>query len=680
MPSRRDRANAIRALSMDAVQKANSGHPGMPMGMADIAEVLWNDFLQHNPKNPTWLNRDRFILSNGHGCMLHYSLLHLSGYDLSIDDIKNFRQLHSKTPGHPEFGEAPGIETTTGPLGQGLANAVGFAIAEKHLAKQFNRDNFPLIDHHTYVFVGDGCLMEGISHEACSLAGTLGLGKLIAIYDDNNISIDGEVEGWFTDNTPKRFEAYGWHVVSNVDGHDSADIHRAIAEAKAVTDKPSIICCKTKIGFGCSPDVVGTEGTHGAPLGDAEIASVRKNLNWDSPPFVIPKDIYAGWDAATKGLARESSWQQLFTAYAKSYPDLAQELTRRMARHLPANWTEHAEKLINEFQDKKETMATRKASHLCLNHFAPILPELVGGSADLTGSNLTDWKNVKAFTKDTPEGQYIHYGVREFGMSAIINGLALYGGIIPFGGTFLTFSDYARNAVRLAALMRQRAIFVYTHDSIGLGEDGPTHQAIEHAPSLRLIPHLSLWRPCDAAESAVAWRAAIEYHGPTCLLFSRQNLPHQARDAETVANMARGGYVLSDCAGKPELILIATGSEVSLAMTAAEQLTTAGTKVRVVSMPSTDTFLAQDSTYQTHVLPKDVTARIAIEAAASDGWYRFVGCQGRVIGIDRFGASAPAKDVYKDCGMTVERIVTVAHEVVTTQKNSLKTETIGSTV
>jgi transketolase len=680
MPSRRDLANAIRALSMDAVQKANSGHPGMPMGMADIAEVLWNDFLQHNPKNPTWLNRDRFILSNGHGCMLHYSLLHLSGYDLSIDDIKNFRQLHSKTPGHPEFGEAPGIETTTGPLGQGLANAVGFAIAEKHLAKQFNRDNFPLIDHHTYVFVGDGCLMEGISHEACSLAGTLGLGKLIAIYDDNNISIDGEVEGWFTDNTPKRFEAYGWHVVSNVDGHDSADIHRAIAEAKAVTDKPSIICCKTKIGFGCSPDVVGTEGTHGAPLGDAEIASVRKNLNWDSPPFVIPKDIYAGWDAATKGLARESSWQQLFTAYAKSYPDLAQELTRRMARHLPANWTEHAEKLINEFQDKKETMATRKASHLCLNHFAPILPELVGGSADLTGSNLTDWKNVKAFTKDTPEGQYIHYGVREFGMSAIINGLALYGGIIPFGGTFLTFSDYARNAVRLAALMRQRAIFVYTHDSIGLGEDGPTHQAIEHAPSLRLIPHLSLWRPCDAAESAVAWRAAIEYHGPTCLLFSRQNLPHQARDAETVANMARGGYVLSDCAGKPELILIATGSEVSLAMTAAEQLTTAGTKVRVVSMPSTDTFLAQDSTYQTHVLPKDVTARIAIEAAASDGWYRFVGCQGRVIGIDRFGASAPAKDVYKDCGMTVERIVTVAHEVVTTQKNSLKTETIGSTV
>jgi transketolase len=676
MPSRRDLANAIRALSMDAVQKANSGHPGMPMGMADIAEVLWNDFLQHNPKNPHWLNRDRFVLSNGHGCMLHYSLLHLSGYDLSIDDIKNFRQLHSKTPGHPEFGEAPGIETTTGPLGQGLANAVGFAIAEKHLAKQFNRDNFPIVDHHTYVFVGDGCLMEGISHEACSLAGTLGLGKLIAIYDDNNISIDGEVSGWFTDNTPQRFEAYDWHVIPNVDGHDSRAIHQAIAAAKAVTDKPTLICCKTKIGFGCSPKLEGTEDTHGAPLGDAEIALARQNLKWTSPPFVIPKEIYAGWDAAAKGLARESRWQQLYTAYEKAHPELAKEFTRRTKRHLPEGWAENADKLIKDLQDKKETMATRKASQFCLNYFAPLLPELIGGSADLTGSNLTNWKDVKSFSKDTPEGQYIHYGVREFGMSAIMNGLALYGGLIPFGGTFLTFSDYARNAVRLAALMRQRAIFVYTHDSIGLGEDGPTHQAIEHAPSLRMIPHLSLWRPCDAAESAVAWRAAIEYHGPTCLLFSRQNLPHQVRDAETLANIARGGYILSDCAGKPELILIATGSEVSLATSAAEQLTTAGMKVRVVSMPSTDTFLAQDSAYQTDVLPKDVTARIAIEAAASDGWYKFVGCSGRVIGIDRFGASAPAKDVYKDCGMTVEHIVATANEIVVTQKNSLKTETV----
>jgi transketolase len=676
MSSRRELANAIRALSMDAVQKANSGHPGMPMGMADIAEVLWNDFLQHNPKNPSWLNRDRFILSNGHGCMLHYALLHLTGYDLSIDDIKNFRQLHSKTAGHPEYKEAPGVETTTGPLGQGLANAVGFALAEKHLAKQFNRDNFPIIDHFTYVFLGDGCLMEGISHEACSLAGTWGLGKLIAIYDDNNISIDGEVGGWFTDNTPKRFEAYAWHVIPNVDGHDGDAIHRAIEAAKAVTDKPTLICCKTQIGFGCTPDLVGTENTHGSPLGDVEIAEVRKNLNWSSPPFIIPQEIYAGWDATAKGLASESHWQQLFTAYAKSYPDLAKELTRRMARHLPEGWAEHADNLINTFQDKKETMATRKASHLCLNHFAPVLPELIGGSADLTGSNLTDWKDVKSFSKDTPQGQYIHYGVREFGMSAIINGLALYGGLIPFGGTFLTFSDYARNAVRLAALMRQRAIFVYTHDSIGLGEDGPTHQPIEHAPSLRLIPNLSVWRPCDAAESAVAWRAAIEYHGPTCLLFSRQNLPHQVRDAETLSNVARGGYILSDCEGMPALILIATGSEVALAVAAAEQLVQAGVKVRVVSMPSTDVFLAQDSTYQVAVLPRDVTVRVAIEAASSDGWYKFVGCNGKVIGIDRFGASAPAKDVYKDCGMTVERIVAVAQELIGAENNSLQVEAV----
>ncbi len=675
MPGRRELANAIRALSMDAVQKANSGHPGMPMGMADIAEVLWNDFLQHNPKDPHWLNRDRFILSNGHGCMLHYALLHLAGYDLTMDDIKNFRQLHSKTPGHPEFGDTPGVETTTGPLGQGLANAVGMAMTEAHLAKQFNRDNFPIIDHFTYVFVGDGCLMEGISHEVCSLAGTLGLGKLIAIYDDNNISIDGEVTGWFTDNTPQRFEAYGWHVIPNIDGHNADAVKHALAEARSVTDKPSIICCKTTIGFGCSPAMAGTEDTHGSPLGAEEIALVRKNLNWPHAPFVVPADIYAAWDATAKGAAIESRWQQLFTAYTKQYPELAQEFNRRMKRHLPERWAELTDKLIHEFQAKKETIATRKASHLTLNHYAQILPELVGGSADLTGSNLTDWKNVQTYSKETPEGQYIHYGVREFGMSAILNGMALYGGVIPFGGTFLTFSDYARNAVRLAALMRQRAIFVYTHDSIGLGEDGPTHQPIEHAPSLRMIPNLSLWRPCDAAETAVAWRAAIEYHGPTCLLFSRQNLPHQERDAATLANIARGGYVLSDCVGKPNLILIATGSEVSLATAAAEQLAASGIRVRVVSMPSTDVFLSQDIAYQAAVLPKDITARIAIEAAVSDGWYKFVGCHGKVIGIDRFGASAPAKDVFKDCGLTVERIVAVAEDLAK-QSNILKAEMI----
>lgn len=673
MRSRRELANAIRALSMDAVQKANSGHPGMPMGMADIAEVLWNDFLQHNPKNPQWMNRDRFILSNGHGAMLHYSLLHLTGYDLTIEDLKQFRQLHSKTPGHPELNETPGIETTTGPLGQGLANAVGIAMAETHIAKQFNRDGFPIIDHFTYVFVGDGCLMEGVSHEACSLAGTYGLGKLIAIYDDNGISIDGEVEGWFTDNTPMRFEAYGWHVISNVDGHDSAAIAKAIAEAKAVTDKPTLVCCKTTIGWG-SPNLAGTADTHGSPLGDTEIAAVRKQLNWTHAPFVIPDDIYAGWDAKAKGQARETKWQQIFTAYSKAHPELAKELTRRRKNHLPEGWVAHAESLIQEFQTKKETMATRKASYFCLNHYAKLLPELVGGSADLTGSNLTNWEGVTIFSKNHPEGRYIHYGVREFGMSAIMNGMALYGGILPFGGTFLTFSDYARNAVRLAALMRLRSIFVYTHDSIGLGEDGPTHQPIEHAPGLRMIPNLSLWRPCDAAESAVAWQAAIEYHGATCLLFSRQNLPHQERDTRTLANIIRGGYVLSDCNGKPEMILISTGSEVSLAMTAAQQLTAAGYKIRVVSMPSTDFFLAQDEAYQADVLPKEVTARIAIEAATTDGWYKFVGCQGRVIGIDRFGASAPAKEVYKDCDLTVEHIMAVATEMLVKQKNTLRAE------
>ncbi len=659
MPARKELANAIRALSMDAVQKANSGHPGMPMGMADIAEVLWNDFLHHSPKNPQWINRDRFIVSNGHGCMLLYSLLHLTGYALSIDDIKQFRQLHSKTPGHPELNETPGVETTTGPLGQGLANAVGMAIAEKHLATQFNRQGFPIVDHFTYVFAGDGCLMEGISHEACSLAGTLGLGKLILFYDDNRISIDGEVQGWFTDNTPLRFESYGWHVIANVDGHDSEAIRRAIIEARKVTDKPTILCCKTIIGWG-SPNKAGTAKTHGEALGEEEVAVTRKNLNWSHPPFIIPKELYQAWDARTTGEKLEQEWRVLFTAYSKAYPDLARELLRRVEKRLPDNWATSADALLQDMQQKKETMATRKASQLCLNHFAKILPELMGGSADLTGSNLTNWKDVKVFSNNTPEGQYIHYGVREFGMSAIMNGIALHGALIPFGGTFLTFSDYARNAVRLSALMQAKVIFVYTHDSIGLGEDGPTHQPVEHTPSLRLIPMLSLWRPCDAVESAVAWRKALEHAGPTCLLFSRQNLPFQERNSEALANIARGGYILFDCVGLPDLIMIATGSEVALAMDAAKQLQA---KVRVVSMPSTDTFLKQDAAYQETVLPQKVTARMAIEAAASDGWYKLVGCHGKVLGLDRFGASAPAKDVFKDCKFTVEHVLEIVKEM-----------------
>jgi transketolase len=663
MPTRRELANAIRVLSMDAVQKANSGHPGMPMGMADIAEVLWNDFLKVNPSNPSWLNRDRFVVSNGHGCMLLYSLLHLSGFDLPIEEVKRFRQLHSKTPGHPELGETPGIETTTGPLGQGLANAVGMAMAEKHLASQFNRDGFPIVDHYTYAFVGDGCLMEGISHEVCSLAGTLGLGKLIVFYDDNQISIDGNVAGWFSDNTPLRFQSYGWHVISNVDGHDSEAIRKAILASQAVTDKPSIICCKTTIGYG-APNLAGTAKTHGAALGETEVAAVRVKLNWNHPPFEIPADIYQGWDAKTKGQEREQAWQTLLAEYTKHYPELAKELIRRTHHRLPDDWQAQAKALLEEMQNKKETMATRKASQLCIHHFAKILPELMGGSADLTESNLTDWKSVKTFSKTQPEGQYIHYGVREFGMSAIMNGLALHGGILPFGGTFLTFSDYARNAVRLAALMRQRVIFVYTHDSIGLGEDGPTHQPVEHAPSLRLIPQLSVWRPCDSVESAVAWQKAIEHPGPTCLLFSRQNLPFIEREAEVLDQVARGGYVLKDCNGLPEVIMIATGSEVTLAMDAANQLTAAGQRVRVVSMPSTDVFLAQPMDYQESVLPSKVSARLVIEAAASDGWYKFVGCHGKVMGLDRYGLSAPAKEVFKETGFTVEHILTVAKELI----------------
>ncbi|MCE3238223.1 MAG: tktA [Gammaproteobacteria bacterium] len=662
MLSKRELANAIRILSVDAVQKANSGHPGMPMGMADIAEVVWNDFLQHNPANPHWLNRDRFIVSNGHGCMLLYALLHLTGYDLTMDDIKQFRQLHSKTPGHPEFGDTPGVETTTGPLGQGLANAVGMAIAEKHLASQFNREGFPLINHFTYAFVGDGCLMEGISHEVCSLAGTLGLGKLIVFYDDNAISIDGDVDGWFTDSTPLRFESYGWHVVPGIDGHDSDAIHKAILAAQAVTDKPSIICCKTTIGYG-APTLAGTAQTHGAALGDIEIAATRKNLHWPHPAFFIPDEIYQAWDAHAKGSQREQAWQKLFLDYQKAYPEMAHELMRRIEKRLPENWLPAVNTLLDEMNQKKETMATRKASQVCLNHFSKILPELLGGSADLTESNLTHWKGAQVFSKATPEGQYIHYGVREFGMSAIMNGIALYGGLIPYGGTFLTFSDYARNAVRLAALMRQRVIFVYTHDSIGLGEDGPTHQAVEHTASLRLIPNLVVWRPCDTVESAVAWQKAIEHNGPSCLLFTRQNVPYIERDATTLSNIARGGYVLIDCNDLPEMIMIATGSEVALAVAAAKELMEAGRQVRVVSMPSTTVFLAQESAYQEKVLPKRVTARIAIEAGVSAFWYQFVGSQGRVIGIDRFGASAPAKDVFKEYGFTIEHVVAVTKEL-----------------
>ena len=667
MSTRRELANVIRVLSMDAVQKANSGHPGMPMGMADIAEVLWNDFLKHNPSNPHWVNRDRFVLSNGHGCMLLYSLLHLSGYALTMDDIKHFRQLHSKTPGHPEFNETPGVETTTGPLGQGLANAVGMAIAEKHLAACFNREGFPLIDHYTYVFMGDGCLMEGISHEVCSLAGTLGLGKLIVFYDDNQISIDGDVQGWFTDNTPMRFESYGWRVIPNVDGHNSEAIHQAIQEARSQTDKPTIICLKTVIGWG-SPNKAGTAKTHGEALGEKEVEAVRQHLGWTHAPFEIPADIYHAWDARSRGAAQEQAWHDLFVEYRKAHPELAREFSRRMEKRLPDNWSETVTALINEMCEKKEPIATRKASQQCLNHFAKILPEFMGGSADLTGSNLTNWQDVKPFTKKTPEGQYLFYGVREFGMSAIMNGLALYGGILPFGGTFLTFSDYARNALRLASLMRQRVIFVYTHDSIGLGEDGPTHQPIEHAPSLRMIPGLSVWRPCDTVESAVAWQQAIEHKGPSCLLFSRQNLPYQERTETAVANIKRGGYILLDCAKEPDLIMIATGSEVALSVDAAKQLNEKGQQVRVVSMPETQLFLAQDAAYQEQVLPRNVTRRLVIEAAATDGWYKFVGCNGRVLGLDRFGASAPAKDVFKDCGFTVDNVISIAKEMLSEQK------------
>ena len=661
MSSRRELANAIRALSMDAVQKANSGHPGAPMGMADIAEVLWNDFMRHNPANPKWADRDRFVLSNGHGSMLIYSLLHLTGYEMGIEDLKQFRQLHSRTPGHPEYGYAPGIETTTGPLGQGITNAVGMAIAEKVLAAQFNRPGHKIVDHHTYVFLGDGCLMEGISHEACSLAGALGLGKLIAIYDDNNISIDGEVRGhgntpgWFLDDTPKRFEAYGWHVIPLVDGHDPEAIKAAIEEARAVDERPTLICCQTIIGFG-SPNKQGKEECHGAALGNDEVALTREALGWTHEPFVIPADLYAAWSAKERGARAEAEWNQRFAAYAAAFPAEAAEFQRRMAGELPADWSTKADAFIASVVEKGETIPSRKASQNALNGFGPLLPELLGGSADLAGSNLTLWKGCKGVGRIEADGNYLYYGVREFGMSAIMNGIALHGGFIPYGATFLMFSEYARNAVRMAALMKAQSIFVYTHDSIGLGEDGPTHQPVEQIPTLRMIPGMSVWRPSDAVESAVAWRLAIERrHGPTCLIFSRQNLAHVARDANQLADIARGGYILRDCAGTPDAIIIATGSEVELAIKAAEALSDQA--IRVVSMPSTDAFDAQDAAYRESVLPQAVTARVAVEAAVTDGWWKYVGSHGAVIGVDRFGESAPAGELFKAFGLTVDTVV-----------------------
>ncbi|WP_299801705.1 transketolase [uncultured Shewanella sp.] len=657
MSSRKELANAIRALTMDAVQKANSGHPGAPMGMADIAEVLWNDFLKHNPNNPEWVDRDRFILSNGHGSMLIYSLLHLTGYALPIEELKNFRQLHSKTPGHPEYGYTPGVETTTGPLGAGISNAVGMAIAEKTLAAQFNQPGHDIVDHFTYCFLGDGCLMEGISHEACSLAGTLGLGKLIAFWDDNGISIDGHVEGWFTDDTPKRFESYGWHVIANVDGHDSDAIRAAIEEAKSVTNKPTMICCKTTIGFG-SPNKSGSHDCHGAPLGDAEIAAAREFLGWNHGAFEIPENVYAGWDAKESGAANEASWNDKFAAYEAAFPELAAEYKRRVITgDLPADFEEKAQAFIQESQDKAEGIASRKASQNAIGAFGAILPEMLGGSADLAGSNLTLWSGSKGI-QDDAAGNYIYYGVREFGMSGIMNGASLHGGFINYGATFMMFMEYARNAVRMSALMGIQNIFVYTHDSIGQGEDGPTHQPVEQLANLRMTPNMTVWRPCDAAETAVSWKNAIERrNAPTSLIFSRQNLPAQARSAEQLANVVKGGYVLSDCAGTPDLILIATGSEVQLALDSAAALTEQGQKVRVVSMPSTNEFDKQDAAYKESVLPRSVTKRVAIEAAHVDFWHKYVGFDGAVVGMTTFGESAPGGDLMKHFGFTVENVV-----------------------
>ena len=669
MSSRRELANAIRALSMDAVQKANSGHPGAPMGMADIAEVLWNDYMQHNPANPKWADRDRFVLSNGHGSMLIYSLLHLTGYDLTIDDLKQFRQLHSRTPGHPEYGYAPGIETTTGPLGQGITNGVGMAIAEKALAAQFNKPGHDIVDHYTYVFLGDGCLMEGISHEACSLAGTLGLGKLIAFYDDNNISIDGEVRGgheapaWFTDDTPGRFAAYGWHVIPKVDGHDAAAIKAAIEAARAVTDKPTLICCQTTIGFG-SPNKAGKEECHGAPLGADEIELTRKELGWNYGPFEVPEQIYAGWSAKDKGAAAEAAWDEKFAAYQAAFPAEAAEFQRRMAGELPADWDEKASAFVAEVNAKAEKVASRKASQNALNGYGPLLPELLGGSADLAGSNLTIWKGSKGLARDDAAGNYIHYGVREFAQAAIMNGIELHGGFKPYGATFLMFSEYARNALRMAALMKISPIHVFTHDSIGLGEDGPTHQPVEQTATLRMIPRMSVWRPADAVETAVAWKLAVERKGgPTSLILSRQNLPHLPRSDEQIAAIAKGGYVLRDCEGAPEAIIIATGSEAELAVAAYDELSAKGKKVRVVSMPSTDTFDAQDAAYKESVLPAACSARVAVEAGVTDFWRKYVGLAGQVVGVDTFGESAPAGDVYKHFNVTTQAVVAAVESV-----------------
>ncbi|CAH8198551.1 transketolase [Vibrio aestuarianus] len=660
---RKQLANAIRALSMDGVQQANSGHPGAPMGMADIAEVLWRSHLNHNPQNPQWADRDRFVLSNGHGSMLIYSLLHLSGYELSIDDLKNFRQLHSKTPGHPEYGYAPGIETTTGPLGQGITNAVGMAMAEKALAAQFNKEGHDIVDHFTYVFMGDGCLMEGISHEACSLAGTLGLGKLVAFWDDNGISIDGHVEGWFSDDTPKRFEAYGWHVIPAVDGHDAEAINAAIEAAKAETGRPTLICTKTIIGFG-SPNKSGSHDCHGAPLGHDEIKAAKEFLGWEHGAFEIPQEIYSEWSAKEAGTTKEAAWDEKFAAYEAAYPELAAEFKRRVNGELPAQWEEKASAIIADLQANPANIASRKASQNALEAFGAMLPEFMGGSADLAPSNLTMWSGSKSLTAEDFSGNYIHYGVREFGMTAIMNGIALHGGFVPYGATFLMFMEYARNAMRMAALMKIQNIQVYTHDSIGLGEDGPTHQPVEQIASLRLTPNMSTWRPCDQVESAVAWKLAIERKdGPSALIFSRQNLAQQERTVEQVANIAKGGYILKDSDGKPELILIATGSEVELAVKAAEQLTAEGKKVRVVSMPATDAFDKQDAAYREAVLPADVTKRIAIEAGIADFWYKYVGFGGKIIGMTTFGESAPADQLFEMFGFTTENVVKTANEL-----------------
>ena len=663
MSSRRELANAIRALSMDAVQQANSGHPGAPMGMADIAEVLWNDYMKHNPANPEWADRDRFVLSNGHGSMLIYSLLHLTGYELAIDDLKQFRQLHAKTPGHPEYGYAPGVETTTGPLGQGITNAVGMAVAEKTLAAQFNKPGHDIVDHHTYVFLGDGCLMEGISHEACSLAGTLGLGKLICFYDDNNISIDGEVRGgeeapaWFTDDTPQRFEAYGWHVISKVDGHDADAVKAAVEAARAETGKPTLICCQTTIGFG-SPNKAGKEECHGAPLGADEIALTRKALNWDHGPFEVPDNVYAGWDAKEKGAAAEQGWNDKFAAYKAAHPAEAAEFERRMAGELPADWSDKANAFIAEVDAKAEKIASRKASQNSLNGYGPLLPEFLGGSADLAGSNLTIWSGSKGIAAQDAAGNYLHYGVREFGMAAVMNGIELHGGFKSYGATFLMFSEYMRNALRMAALMKISPIHVFTHDSIGLGEDGPTHQPVEQTATLRMIPRMSVWRPADAVETAVAWKLAVERSGgPTSLILSRQGLPHMERSAEQIKAVEKGAYVLRDCEGAPEALIIATGSEVELGVAAYEALSAKGKKVRVVSMPSTDTFDAQDAAYQESVLPAACTARVAVEAGVSAVWYKYVGLNGAIVGVDTFGESAPAGDVYKHFNVTAEAVV-----------------------